>query len=661
MCGITGIFNLDNNSIDKDVLNSFTDSLVHRGPDGRGIFIDKNLKLGLGHRRLSILDLSEAGKQPMQFKGKRYTITYNGEIYNFLEIKEELKKKGYIFKTDTDTEVIMAAYDCWGENCQFKFNGMWAFAIWDQESQSIFISRDRFGIKPLFYSYKKGKYFIFASELKAFKTLPHFSYAYCEQGIRTVLTDPFSLEGTENTLIKNIKNLPGGHFLKFTKDSGILIKRWWKTFEHLVDVPTDLEEQVKEFKRLFEDSCRLRMRSDVPMTTALSGGIDSSSVVCTIAHIGRNSSEKRVHKEWKNAFIGSFPNSTYDEGKLATHTAKKAGFKTHYAEINSTDMRDNLQEILSSFESIYLTLPGSAWSIYKKISEKGFKISIDGHGVDEMLGGYPNYTLNAINDSLSLFGNTNRTRNLVKIYKSLHVNPYDLKLSFTKREILRSVVRRNLYLRFLLDKLLKVRDKIKLSPIKRKSINNLDNFIKKPNVLQTLETEEESEYLSGKGNLDKNLYRDFHFKILPTILRNFDRMSMAHGVEIRMPFMDWRLVCFIFSLPPESKIGDNFTKAILRKAMRGRVPDVILNNRKKIGLNAPMDEWFRDKFKPILESIILDADFLKSDIWNGPVVANYIDEKLQNDSFTFDNLTKVWPIIHAYWFQKNTTENYVFN
>ena len=203
VCGIVGIWNLNKDPINTKVLDKFTDSLAHRGPDGRGIFVDDEVNMGLGHRRLSILDLSNAGKQPMEYLNGRYRITYNGEIYNFLELRKDLRKNGYQFRTETDTEVILAAYDFWGQDCQFKFNGMWAFVIWDCKLKQLFLSRDRFGIKPLHYIYIPETLFAFASELKAFKSLGDFNFQLSEEGLRAVLTDVFSLEGTKKTLVKN--------------------------------------------------------------------------------------------------------------------------------------------------------------------------------------------------------------------------------------------------------------------------------------------------------------------------------------------------------------------------------------------------------------------------------------------------------------------------
>jgi len=661
LCGIVGIWNLNGKNIDQGVLDEFTDSLRHRGPDGRGTFIDANVNMGLGHRRLSILDLSEAGSQPMNYLEGRYSITYNGEIYNFIELKNDLIEFGYEFRTETDTEVILAAYDFWGQDCQFKFNGMWAFVIWDNVHKQLFLSRDRFGIKPLHYTHTPGKLFAFASELKAFKSLNDFNYQLSEKGLRAVLTDVFSLEGTKKTLVKNVNRLQGGHSAFFSPEKGLKINRWWKTFEHLVPVPDSLEEQSEEFKRLFDSSCRLRMRSDVPIATALSGGIDSSSVLCTLSALKDKELDKRISKDWRNAFVASFPNSKYDEKEFAKITLKKLGIKGHFIDINPSKTIKSLQKVLNDFEEVYLSVPDSVSSIYREIRNKGFKISIDGHGVDEMLGGYPNFTINAIDDSLGMFGPTKRTYELIRTYEKLFLDSNQSSTTFTKKDLYSTTIINRYPWRLFYRLASKIKNKFTFGS-KMLNTENLNfKWLKKPLELPTSETPEEKRFLKKKGSLESQLYRSFHFTILPTILRNFDRMSMANGVEIRTPFMDWRLVCYVFSLPPESKIGRGYTKLILRNAMRGRVPGRVLRNKVKIGLNSPLDEWFVNEFRPILEKIVEDPDFVNSKIWDGKVISKMINEKLKTNKWTLEESSWLWPFLHAYWYQRNCSDKYDFS
>ena len=240
MCGIAGIWNLNNQPIDKNDLLQFTNSLTHRGPDGYGIFLDPDETIGLGHRRLAILDLSEKGKQPMSYGDGRYWITYNGEIYNFLEIRNQLEKLGHHFHTQTDTEVILAAYVEWGHKCQFALNGMWAFAIWDRLEKVLFLSRDRFGVKP-FYFYQTNQQFSFASEMKAFLSLKGFQAKVDYDVMAAALASSWNIESQERCLFSRVKRLLPGHYAIVTPEK-LDIQRWWNTLENLPEIPQTYHE-----------------------------------------------------------------------------------------------------------------------------------------------------------------------------------------------------------------------------------------------------------------------------------------------------------------------------------------------------------------------------------------------------------------------------------
>jgi len=302
MCGILGSLPFTDSNHFLSALNS----IAHRGPDGYGIWQDESQKITLGHRRLSILDLSELGKQPMHYGN--YAITFNGEIYNFIEVKKELELKGHIFISDSDTEVILAAYQEWKEKCLLKFNGMWAFAIWDKINQQLFISRDRFGVKPFYYAFVNGK-FVFASEMKAlFSFLPEVRPA---DNFNELKNNIFGYEHTDQCIIHGIKRFPAGSyaFLELERQQLNIVK-YWNTKEHLIQVPKRYEEQVEQFREIFIDACKIRMRSDVPIGTALSGGLDSSAIISTMAYIGREQhSGQRVSKDWQHAFVATFPDT----------------------------------------------------------------------------------------------------------------------------------------------------------------------------------------------------------------------------------------------------------------------------------------------------------------------------------------------------------------
>jgi len=591
MCGIVGIWNLNGRSVSPRMLDLFTDTLAHRGPDGRGVYIDKQVALGLGHRRLAIIDTSEGGRQPMSYLDGRYWITYNGEIYNFIELKTELESHGYTFRSSSDTEVILAAYDCWGESCQLKFNGMWAFAVWDTRERKLFLSRDRFGVKPLHYFFD-GSTFAFASEMKAFLSLDGFSLDFDPEMVAAALTDIEEIEGTENCIVKGIKRLLGGHCLTLQDSGEVIIRRWWITLDHLTSNHLSYESQIEAFRELFLDACRIRMRSDVPIGTALSGGLDSSSIVCAMHAIGKNDHTRdRLARDWQSAFIATYPGNIIDEKKYSDEVIKKTGVRPIYCEVNSDMYLKYFNRILYQFEEISDIYLGP-WLVHKTQRESGIVVTIDGHGGDEILGGYPWHITAGIKDSI-IKGHPRRTIELIDTLKKLKLFPDEY-----------------FYSRSLQSLISKWREQI--------LGNNRSGWLRcHPAKYYSPAFEEDRSRLSEHDSLFNRLYVDFHFKQLPMNLRDFDRLSMAHGVEVRSPFMDWRLVCFAFSLPSESKIHGGYTKRILRDALKDLLPESIRLRTRKLGFPNMMESWSSPKAVEFIRDSVADSDFLASSIWDG--------------------------------------------
>jgi len=658
MCGIVGIWNLDDRPIDRSELDKFTDSLSHRGPDGRGIYLDPNVCLGLGHRRLSILDLSHTGHQPMSYANGRYWITYNGEIYNFLELREELRGLGHKFKSNSDTEVILAAYNQWGEACQLKFNGMWAFAIWDAQERVLFLSRDRFGVKPLHYLYN-GKQFIFASEMKSFLSLDKLQPSFDKQMVAFALTNPSLIEGTEYSLLKGIKRLNGGCFIILKPGHKPLIKRWWDTVDHLELNIGNFDTQIQRYKELFFDACKIRMRSDVPLSTSLSGGLDSSSVICTMNQIrSRSGNERRLAEDWQRAFVATYSGTVQDERRYAEKVIHYTNAKPRYREINSELAIKHLDDFLFSFEEIEAPHIGT-WFIYHEMRRDGVTVSIDGHGGDETLAGYSRYPVFAMQDALFPWPNLKRWYELKSMLMHLYPKGVNYLLP-TPIDTIREVFLRKLnkfpetyrFFRYLFHKMKNEDDKIESS--------NQSTWLKiNPAQLDSNLFQNNHQYLPHFDALSTQLYNDFHFTILPTILRNFDRLSMAHGVEIRAPFLDWRLVCFMFSLPSESKLGGGTTKRILREAMRGVLPEEIRMRRNKVGFMSPIEDWYKGSLKFFVLDSINSKLFLESDIWNGPLIRNFVEDAyLKKD---YQSAAKSWKYIQAYQLMKLFKEKRIYN
>ena len=391
MCGIIGAIPGQEENEFLHALNT----MIHRGPDGYGVWHDEDNWISLGHRRLSILDLSENGKQPMFYD--RFVITFNGEVFNFMEIKAELDAKGYQFRSDSDTEVIVAAYMEWGVDCLSKFNGMWAFGIWDTHKKELFLSRDRFGIKPMYYALI-GEQLIFSSEMKGI--FPFLSQLRLSKDFDFCKNNMFDYEVTDKCLIEGIKRFPAGHYAIIDARSPQSWRpvRWWNTLDTIYDIPGDFQYHVERFRELFFDSVKLRMRSDVRVGTALSGGVDSSAVICAMANINR-AGDNRVSNDWQNAFVATFPNTMLDESQYAQQVVDHLGVQAVFKEIDPAKGLNKLEEYLWLFEELYITSPIPMIEIYKTIKENGVTVSLDGHGADELLAGYGGNMFDAVMDS----------------------------------------------------------------------------------------------------------------------------------------------------------------------------------------------------------------------------------------------------------------------
>ena len=355
----------------------------------------------------------------MAYGDGRYQITFNGEIYNFLELRRELEGIGHRFFTETDTEVILASYAQWGENCQYKFNGMWAFAIWDTAEHILFLSRDRFGVKPLFFLEIDG-YFLFASELKAFMALPDKLRPDFDLAMVARMRND---ESIERTLLTGVKNLGGGCCLLIKNEGSPRIRRWWKTKDHLRKVPMDFAAQATEYKEILYDACRIRMRSDVSIGTALSGGLDSSSVLCTMADI-RNGAfdQERLAMDWQKAFLLVYSDSKHNERKFAEQVISKTGATPIFVELHPDLISiDEIRDAVVGFEAIQNAEPSlGPWLLYKEMRRRGVTVSLDGHGGDEALAGYHSYVRVAMKDTVWPMPNPRRWRDLQLVARNLY-------------------------------------------------------------------------------------------------------------------------------------------------------------------------------------------------------------------------------------------------
>lgn len=631
MCGITGIWNLNGKELDKNSLQYFTDSISHRGPDGGGYELFHHKSLGLGHRRLSILDLSDAGRQPFSYLN-RYHITYNGEVYNFLEIKKELEIRGYTFKTDTDTEVILAAYDAYGKDCILRFNGMWAFAIWDEISKELFLSRDRYGVKPLHYIFQSSHLFAFASETIAFKYLEGFQRRFNADNLSTALRSSHLIEAAGKTIFDDIQQLLPGHSITLSLDGGISITRWWNTADHLKIVSSTYENQVEEFKELFFDACKLRMRSDVTIASALSGGIDSSSVYCTLQQFKNTAKElRRLPGDWQRAFIATFPGTKMDERNYAEKVIDFTGGQAVYITPDYSNLIHDIEKSTRLMDAVTANPLIAISDIYKAMHKAGVTVSLDGHGADEYAFGYNSYALEAFYEALKV-GDEKKSEEMAKILCGLsgNYNISNLMKQFEDNNRLSSKLKRSL------KRIIGIKE--------TSSTNHLSNHPWFKNEEINFSFDAFSNPFKG---ISKSLFDDFHYYSLPVNLRDFDRAAMQNSVEVRMPFMDYRLVNYMFSIPESSKLGGGYTKRIIRDAMKGVLPEDIRTRTLKIGIGSPIAEWMKGPMKEFVIDMIHSQKLEVFSFLNHQKIRTEVAERNRKGDWDNNSASQTWSIVNA--------------
>ena len=570
MCGISGVINKNNKSVEELLIHQMTNIIAHRGPDSSGSYLYKNI--AFGHRRLSILDLSSSGHQPMKYLDD-LVITYNGEIYNFIEIREELIQKGYIFDSNSDTEVILKAYHCWGKTCVNYFNGMWSFSILDIKQKIVFCSRDRFGVKP-FYYIENNDLFAFGSEISQLLTfLPNkilnkkVALDYLISGIE---------ECSNETFFKDIYLLKGGHNLVFDlQTNSYEIERYYNL--KLSDQKnTSVDDYIQELKR----SITLRLRSDVKVGTCLSGGIDSSTISSFASTIYQNSNEKFMAIHAKSSEYKT------DESEFAKIVSKIANINLNFVEPSYSDFKSNIQSIIKiqqePFGSLSIIMQ---YFVFKKAKELGCIVMLDGQGGDETLLGYERYY-----------------PAIVKSKKGIAKLKALLQSSKNSRLSLLDTIKYQYYFS---------NYKLRLKRLKFK------NAFYKSEILNEYESEELriiSESYNDISILQKN---EIESSQLPHLLKYEDRNSMANSIESRLPFLDYKLVELSLNTNNSLKIKDGWTKFILRKAAETILPKEIVWRKAKLGFNAPEKTWTKEfeneMIKEIQQSEILNnfIDFKK--------------------------------------------------
>ncbi len=573
MCGIAGYINKSNRYVpSKKIIKIMIDQLIHRGPDAEGEWIDENV--ALGHRRLSIIDLDSKSNQPMVSHDGKYVITFNGEIYNYIELKKALSERGAIFQTNSDTEVILEAYRVYGVNCFNKFNGMWSFVLYDIEKKKVIISRDRFGIKPV-YTIDNEDVFVFASEIKAIIT------AFPEENIpnRTCiyryLSGSMKEDTDEKCFYKNIEIFPSAHYMIYDiKNHTKKYNCYWKVDEKLFyEKWIKGKNPIKTFKKLFESAVELRLRADVEVGACLSGGLDSSAIVgCASKKFG-----KRIH-----TFSSIYTDKECNEEFYIRKVNEKWNTIPHYIRPDECeeDFTKHIKDI--TYHHDQPTNGASLYSQYMVMKEiqGNVKVVLDGQGADELFAGYIRYYSYYINDLI----NKNKFLSKCKAIKILVIvkKEWPELIGTIGTDIIVKLV--GIKNSFLFEN----NHRMNNLKIKRSAQLFTSDF------MDNIQDDFQKKELQCSSHLNTRLCNDVINKSIPSLLHNEDGNSMAFSIESRVPFLDYRIVEFAIALDGKYKIRNQWTKWIIRKSCREYLPKEIVKRKDKMGFPAPFARWLRE-------------------------------------------------------------------
>ncbi len=621
MCGIVGIINKDNAGIDLNSLASMASVLEHRGPDDEGHFIDRNL--GLYHKRLSIIDLY-TGHQPM-ISGEN-VIVFNGEIYNYLELKEGLKKKGHSFRTESDTEVILKMYETYGNDFIKQLNGMFAFIIYDRLNRKVIAARDHFGIKPLYYYVDLGKW-IFASEIKAILMHPEIRTEVNYQNLQEYLTFQFLLD--DSTLFNRIYKVVPGTYLVIdlnTLDSK-RVNYWDPSFR--VDYNHTEEYFIHEIRSLLEDSVKLRLRSDVPLGTYLSGGIDSSIV--TILAAQKSPGQLKT-------FTGAFDEPGFNETEYSAEIAKKADALPYITYPTANDFIDTLPELI-----YYMDEPVAGPGLFpqymvSKMASKNVKVVLGGQGGDEIYGGYARYIIAYLEQALkgAIFESNEEGEHIVSLTSILPNLPYIKQYTPMLKKFWNKGTFEPMDKRYfdLID-----RNGGAFNYYSDEYNHNYNKEIIFTKFQQLFNHPDTLSYYNRMTHFDM-------FSSLPALLQVEDRMSMAVSIESRVPLLDHRLVELTASMPPAMKFKGAEMKYILKKAVLDLLPPKILNRKDKMGFPVPLHRWVKGEAKSFIRDVMFSDASKTRGIFNIDKVEKIIECEQPYDR-------QLWGMLCLeLWFQK---------
>lgn len=569
MCGIAGQYCLNGTSPDTTLLSAMGSRLAHRGPDGEGLQVCGST--GLVHRRLAIIDLSDEGLQPMTNEDRSLWLVFNGEIYNYLELREELVRSGHRFHSRSDTEVILHAYEEWGHACLSRFNGMWAFALWDERKRQLFCSRDRFGIKPFYYTVAGGS-FLFASEIKALLAHPEAGKQPDEQALCTYLAWGV-LDHSSKTMFEGIFQLEPAHALVVTAAGPEQPFRYWD-----VQVNPDVSSRVPDTEAaskllaILKDATRIHLRSDVAVGTCLSGGIDSSTLTVLINNLVRDEAPASVGERQKT-FSAVFSDTRFDESRYIDEIVAFTGVDAHRVEPSPEQLWDDIGRLVYFQDEPFGSLSIYAQYCVMRLAQKDVKVVLDGQGADELLAGYLAYQ---------------------GTYMGMLARSF--RWGTTLRELIGSLRHHGGFFRSALRQLRERKKRRNLLKCTGEPVNRYG------------------------GDLDRVLHRELTATNLPALLHYEDRNAMAFSIESRVPFLDCRFAEYVAGLPLDQKIRGGVTKHALRAAIKGIVPDAIRCRMDKMGFVTPEEVWMREGLRPFMLEVLSSDSFRTRCYWDAQAV-----------------------------------------
>lgn len=587
MCGISGIYDRTGKPVDKGLLEGMTSTLQHRGPDGRGYFFDG--AIGLGHRRLSIIDV-EGGSQPIGNEDGSLQVVFNGEIYNFIELRRELEAAGHIFKTRSDTEVIVHGYEQWGVDCVNRFNGMFAFALWDKHKRSLLLARDHLGIKPLYYTLI-GDRLAFASEIKALLKVPGCPREMDMDSLADLLS--FRSVPSPKTLFKGIFKLPPGHLMQASMN-GIEVSRYWNWVLNIRKNWRE-DELIEEYQALLEDSVRLQLRSDVPLGLFLSSGIDSGVLLAIMSKYSPRSVQAFT--------IGFEEGEKTNEVEDAAKMARRFGAKHYSMMLSYKDYAAYFERYMGDLEEPVADEPAPAFYFLSGIASQRVKVALTGQGADEPWAGYDRYLgvkLSTIYSRLPQMITGRIAPLIAKIPGRMERMKRGI-ASLSEPDILTRFAK--IYSFFSAD----MKAQLYKGALK-------EGFGTAPyGALETLRRLQRD--VGHLDPLSQMLYIDTRISLPDDLLMVADKTSMANSLEVRVPFLDYRLIQFIESLPPALKLKGRTGKYLHKKALMKWLPKEEVNRKKK-GFAHPIADWLRTSMKPLVEDCLLSSNSSLSRYFN---------------------------------------------